>query len=87
VRVSEHSIRIVGAGPLARIDLDGQRIDNMVTGVSVNMVSRELPEVQIDLLAPDLDIALGRVHVRIDDTTRDFLVALGWRPPPDEEDV
>jgi hypothetical protein len=84
--VSEHSIRIVGAGPLARIDLDGQRIDNMVTSVSVNMVSRELPEVQIDLLAPDLDIALGRVHVRIDDTTRDFLIMLGWRPPPDEED-
>jgi hypothetical protein len=79
-------MRIVSSGHLARIDLDGQRIDDAVTAITVDMHSRELPQVQLDLVTPDLDMALGRVHVRIDDTTKDLLIALGWTPPADEED-
>lgn len=79
--MSEHSIAIANGSRLARVVLDGQRIDGALVGLTVRMSPRQVPQVCLDLDISDVDIALRRARVQIPERSRELLLALGWAPP------
>lgn len=63
------------------IELDGQRVEHGVRGLTVRGRVGQVPEVTLDLLLIDGTFIDGEAHVTIPEATRQVLITLGWTPP------
>jgi hypothetical protein len=70
-------------GPGAQVELDGQNIANVLTGLTLRMGVGEIPTATLDLVVFDLG-AEAEVRFEVPDECRDLLVRLGWTPPAEE---
>lgn len=50
----------------------------------VTVRAGQFPTVDLELVAGYVGVELGAAAVRVDDATRDVLVAIGWTPPGDD---
>jgi hypothetical protein len=87
--VSKHGtrpgkLRISGSGgPGATVELDGQDIANVLTGLTLRLGVGEMPTATLDLVVHDFG-AEADVRFVVPDECRDLLVRLGWTPPAEE---
>lgn len=70
-------------GPGAQVELDGQNIANVLTGLTLRLGVGEMPTATLDLAVFDLG-AEAEVRFEVPDECRDLLVRLGWTPPAEE---
>lgn len=72
----------------ARLKLNGIEIGQWVTSIGIAFTHRDrAPRVYLQLDTPGgLDIDLADADVKVVERTRKALEALGWTPPPKEED-
>jgi hypothetical protein len=64
----------------AVVEIDGYRLEQFITGISLAFsVRTRRPVLTIDLEPSTVDVTAPAVEIRGD--FRDFLVAHGWRPP------
>jgi hypothetical protein len=62
------------------IDIDGYRIEQHVTAISLTYdAAKRRPVLMLDLLPSTVNVTGTGVEMRGD--FRDFLIAHGWRPP------
>jgi hypothetical protein len=90
-RVSETPVRIkLRNGPTyaaTEVELDGQRIESAIRGLTLSAHVGYLPTLEVDFaVASDVDVE-GEVRWYIPPSTHDALVALGWTPPVAPMDV
>ena len=63
-----------------RIDIDGYRIEQLVSAVTVKYdATRRRPVLLLDLVPSTVNLTGSAADMRGD--FRDFLIAHGWRPP------
>lgn len=79
------SLRISGTGMpgCTTVELDGQDISAVVTGVALRMSLGEEPTAVLDLVVHDLSTDVAETHIVLPPAARDLLVRLGWTPPQD----
>jgi hypothetical protein len=70
-------------GSGAEVELDGQNIANVLTGLTLRMGVGEMSTATLDLVVYDLG-AEAEVRFVVPDECRDLLVRLGWTPPTEE---
>jgi hypothetical protein len=59
----------------------GMDLANEVTGFSLSFRAGEGAALVIDMIPGEVAAMTGDADVRVDESTRDVLVALGWTPP------
>lgn len=62
-----------------KIEVDGHRLEQHVTGMRLVLNAGERPVLLLDLLPSTVDVTGD--HVVIDGPFREFLIDHGWRPP------
>lgn len=66
-----------------QIVIDGKDISTAVCGLILHADHKSVPNLQLDLLCPDL-LVNGEMQVTIPDRTAAALIELGWTPPQAE---
>lgn len=80
---SDITLMSYGVGPKAKLTLDGDDISSRVRGLHlwIDPQTHE-PHLELHLVPGGLHVELRETHVLVDAETHDFLVRLGWTPPP-----
>ncbi|MFF9271140.1 hypothetical protein [Streptomyces rochei] len=77
-------LRIVSTGgPGAQVEVDGENIASILTGLTLRMGVGDMPTATLDLVVYDLGTE-AEVRFEVPDECRDLLVRLGWTPPAEE---
>jgi hypothetical protein len=66
-------------GQAAEISVDGYRLEQHVTALTLKLDATEKPVLILELLPSSVDVTAD--HVTVSGEFRDFLLTHGWRPP------
>lgn len=77
-----HHLKIATTGPVgtATIELDGARIENGLSGITLHMHVGDLNSATLELVAPTFEVD-GEFQIHLPQETQDLLKRLGWLPP------
>lgn len=73
-----------GQGYNTRVAVDGYDFSNLITSLHLDVDASDEHLLTVSLVALPFSVALGETNVRVDDDTHNFLVRIGWTPPPEE---
>ena len=66
-------------GEAAEISIDGYRLEQHVTALTLKLDASEKPVLILDLLPSSVDVTANQV--KVSGEFRDFLIAHGWKAP------
>ena len=66
-------------GEAAEISIDGYRLEQHVTALTLKLDAAEKPVLILELLPSSVDVTAN--HVKLSGEFRDFLIAHGWKAP------
>lgn len=81
------SLRISGTGLPGgtKVELDGENLSDVLTGLSLQIGLDSLPTATLDVVLHDLSTEVDNPTVVVPEKTHALLVQLGWTPPVGEE--
>lgn len=83
--MARHTVQLASTGDItAQLLVDGHDISNITTSVQLTVDARQERRMTVELSAFPVDVVLSNAQVDLDQRIHDFLVRLGWTPPPEE---
>lgn len=79
--MSRARITIGSTGANGEVELDGQRISNMVRGFTLHGSVHEVTRLELDVVLLEGAEVDAEPNVVVPQVTHDLLVMLGWKPP------
>lgn len=85
--MTSHRVEISSPGESGygtSLKIDGLDIANLATSFHLDADVSEPHQLIVSLRWFPYSAVMDDVHVRVDDEIRDFLIRIGWTPPPEE---